>query len=64
MKRYKSGRTLANAKFRSFALGILHLSQWREIRPDLDSFDLLRALIGVSNVASVPDWPQRGWWIS
>jgi AcrR family transcriptional regulator len=29
-----------------------------EIRPDLDPLDLLRALVGVSNVASVPDWPQ------
>src|SRR5437660_1336621 len=29
-----------------------------DIRPDLDPFDLLRALIGVSNVASAPDWPQ------
>ncbi|HTZ30885.1 MAG TPA: TetR/AcrR family transcriptional regulator [Methylomirabilota bacterium] len=29
-----------------------------DIRPDLDPFDLLRALIGVSNVASVPEWPQ------
>jgi AcrR family transcriptional regulator len=29
-----------------------------DIRPDLDPFDLLRALVGVSNVASVPDWPQ------
>jgi AcrR family transcriptional regulator len=28
-----------------------------DIRPDLDALDLLRALIGVSNVASVPDWP-------
>jgi hypothetical protein len=28
-----------------------------DIRPDLDPLDLLRALIGVSNVASVPDWP-------
>ena len=27
------------------------------IRADLDPLDLLRALIGVSNVASVPDWP-------
>jgi AcrR family transcriptional regulator len=26
------------------------------IRADLDPLDLLRALIGVSNVASVPDW--------
>lgn len=29
-----------------------------DIRPDLDPFDLLRALIGVSYVASAPDWPQ------
>ncbi|HEY1424013.1 MAG TPA: TetR/AcrR family transcriptional regulator [Candidatus Acidoferrum sp.] len=29
-----------------------------EIRRDLDPFDLLRALIGVSNVASGPDWQQ------
>jgi len=29
-----------------------------EIRSDLDPFDLLRAPIGVSNVASGPDWPQ------
>jgi len=29
-----------------------------DIRRDLDSFDLLRALIGVSNVASSPDWQQ------
>jgi len=29
-----------------------------EIRSDLDPLDLLRALIGVSNVASEPDWPQ------
>jgi AcrR family transcriptional regulator len=28
------------------------------IRKDLDPFDLLRALIGVSNVASSPDWQQ------
>lgn len=29
-----------------------------DIRKDLDAFDLLRALIGVSNVASSPDWQQ------
>jgi AcrR family transcriptional regulator len=29
-----------------------------EIRSDLDPFDLLRALIGVSNMASTPDWRQ------
>jgi hypothetical protein len=30
-----------------------------DIRSDLDPFDLLRALIGVSDVASGPDWPQN-----
>jgi AcrR family transcriptional regulator len=29
-----------------------------DIRPDLDPLDLLRALVGVSNVASTPEWPQ------
>ena len=29
-----------------------------DIRPDLDPLDLLRALIGVSNVASVPNWAE------
>jgi AcrR family transcriptional regulator len=29
-----------------------------DLRPDLDPLDLLRALIGVSNVASGPDWQQ------
>jgi AcrR family transcriptional regulator len=29
-----------------------------DMRPDLDPLDLLRALVGVSNVASVPGWPQ------
>lgn len=29
-----------------------------DIRPDLDPLDLLRALVGVSNVASGPEWPQ------
>jgi hypothetical protein len=29
-----------------------------DIRPDIEPLDLLRALVGVSNVASVPNWPQ------
>jgi hypothetical protein len=29
-----------------------------DIRRDLEPFDLLRALIGVSSVASSPDWQQ------
>src|SRR5260370_24242270 len=28
------------------------------IRKDIEPFDLLRALIGVSNVSSTPDWPE------
>jgi AcrR family transcriptional regulator len=29
-----------------------------DIRPDLDPLDLLRALVGVSNVSSIPNWPE------
>jgi hypothetical protein len=29
-----------------------------DIRRDLDPIDLLRALIGVANVSTSPDWPQ------
>jgi hypothetical protein len=29
-----------------------------DIRKDLDPIDLLRALIGVANVATSPDWQQ------
>jgi AcrR family transcriptional regulator len=29
-----------------------------DIRPDIEPLDLLRALVGVSNVASVPNWPE------
>jgi AcrR family transcriptional regulator len=29
-----------------------------DIRADLDPLDFLRALVGVSNVASAPNWPQ------
>jgi len=29
-----------------------------DIRADLEPFDLLRALVGVSSVASSPDWPE------
>jgi hypothetical protein len=29
-----------------------------DIRKDLDAIDLLRALIGVANVATSPDWQQ------
>jgi len=29
-----------------------------DIRPDMDPLDFLRALVGVSNVASAPNWPR------
>jgi hypothetical protein len=29
-----------------------------DIRKDLDPIDLLRALVGVANVATSPDWQQ------
>jgi AcrR family transcriptional regulator len=35
-----------------------HAVQSGDMRKDLDPFDLLRALIGVSNVSSGPDWQQ------
>ena len=35
-----------------------------ELRKDIEPFDLLRALIGVSNVASSPDWQQSASLIS
>jgi len=43
--------------------GAIHLLVERavqsgDIRPDLDPLDLLRALVGVSNVASGPNWQQ------
>jgi hypothetical protein len=30
-----------------------------DMRADIDPFDLLRALAGVSNIAPAPDWPQN-----
>jgi AcrR family transcriptional regulator len=43
--------------------GAINSLVWRaiesgDIRRDLDPLDLLRALVGVSNVASTPDWEQ------
>jgi len=37
---------------------VKHAIRSGDIRKDLDSFDLLRALIGVAHVASSPDWQQ------
>jgi hypothetical protein len=37
---------------------VKHAIESGDIRKDLEPFDLLRALIGVSNVASSPDWQQ------
>lgn len=37
---------------------VKHAVKSGDIRKDLDPIDLLRALIGVANVASSPDWQQ------
>ena len=37
---------------------VKHAIKSGDIRKDLDPLDLLRALIGVANVASSPDWQQ------
>jgi AcrR family transcriptional regulator len=37
---------------------VKHAIKSGDIRKDLQPFDLLRALVGVSNVASTPDWQQ------
>jgi AcrR family transcriptional regulator len=37
---------------------VKHAIKSGDIRKDLDPIDLLRALIGVANVASSPDWQQ------
>jgi hypothetical protein len=34
------------------------INQWMWRTKDLDPIDLLRALIGVANVATSPDWQQ------
>jgi AcrR family transcriptional regulator len=54
-KLYESSRTQIRGAIHSLVDRAIKSG---DIRSDLDSFDLLRALVGVSNVASVPDWPE------
>lgn len=49
-----SGTLIKNAIHRLVARAI----ESGDIRPDLDPLELLRALVGVCNEASVPDWSQ------
>lgn len=55
MKLYESSRDLIQG-----AIGALvkRAIKSGDIRRDLDAFDLLRALIGVSHVTAGPDWKQ------
>ena len=54
-KLYESSRTQIQGAIDSLVKRAIRSS---DIRKDLEPFDLLRALIGVSNVASSPDWQQ------
>ena len=54
-KLYEGSRTLVQGAIDAL---VKRAIQSGDIRKDLDPFDLLRALIGVSNVASSPDWQQ------
>jgi AcrR family transcriptional regulator len=52
-KLYESSRAQTRGAIHAL---VEHAVKSGDIRKDLDPFDLLRALIGVSNVASGPDW--------
>jgi len=54
-KLYESSRTQIQGAIDSLVKRAIRSS---DIRKDLEPFDLLRALIGVSNVAPSPDWQQ------
>ena len=54
-KMYEASRAPVTAAIRALVKRAIASG---DIRKDLDPFDLLRALIGVSNVASGPEWPQ------
>ena len=54
-KLYEGSRTLVQGAIDAL---VKRAIQSGDIRRDLDPYDLLRALIGVSNVASSPDWQQ------
>jgi AcrR family transcriptional regulator len=52
---YESSRSMVSGAIDAL---VKHAIKSGEIRKDLEPFDLLRALIGVSNVATGPDWQQ------
>ena len=54
-KLYESSRAQINGAINALVKRAIKSG---DIRKDLEPFDLLRALIGVSNVASSPDWQQ------
>ena len=54
-KLYESSRTQINGAIDALVKRAIKSG---DIRKDLEPFDLVRALIGVSNVASSPDWQQ------
>lgn len=54
-KRYEGSRAPISGAIDAL---VKRAMQSGDIRGDLEPFDLLRALIGVSNVASGPDWQQ------
>jgi AcrR family transcriptional regulator len=54
-KLYEGSREKVSGAIATLVNGAI---QSGDIRPDLEPFDLLRALIGVSNVATSPDWQQ------
>jgi AcrR family transcriptional regulator len=53
-KLFESSGSLIKAAI--FSL-VEHAIRSGDIRPDLDPLDLLRALVGVSNISSIPEWP-------
>ena len=54
-KLYEGSRTQIQGAIDALVKRAIHSG---DIRKDLDPYDLLRALIGVSNVAASPDWQQ------
>jgi len=54
-KVYAASRSQVQGAIEALVTRAIHSG---DIRKDLDPFDLLRALIGVSNVASGPEWQQ------
>jgi hypothetical protein len=59
LKTLKNSSRLLTAKSGElFALWSNAPSKAGELREDLDAIDLLRALVGVANLATSPDWQQ------